>query len=79
MHNHAVRAEITNQHSKEISSKQERRLIRSIHEARAIARNWVGDANKKKQTIKVFIDGQLICNTELHKGESDERSVATVA
>ncbi len=53
-----LKTEVTNQHAKEVCSRAEYNA-NSIHEARSRIRDFVGDANKKKQKIKVWLNEVL--------------------
>lgn len=55
---HVVTTEVINQHCTEVSSRATYNAY-DIHDARKWVRIFVGSANKKKQKITVWMDGEL--------------------
>lgn len=62
-YNHTVRAEITGQHSKDVSSRPQWNGIREIRYAFYTASVLIKNANDKKQKLLVWIDDELWHNS----------------
>lgn len=71
-YNHTIRAEITEEHAKGVSSLPQLNGIREWADATYKAMEWVRAANKKKQHIRVWIDEQLWYDTDaINKATAD--------